>query len=428
MAQLELPSGALVEIDNLLYEFVGDEVVPGTTWTAEAIFRHFGELVEEFEPRNRALLERRIEVQQQIDDYYRNKRAAGWRPSQENSEKDAADLEQFLVEIGYLQPDGTVDFEMTTPQLDAEMDQNGPELVTPVSNASMAVGGANARWGSLYDAYFLSDVHPEFDRQDQRPARLRMVVEETNAYFDEHVAQWNGAGGIGDIASFSVRESGGRYELVGQTSTGEATLRDSQKFFGFNLTDQDELDEFYLEDNGLRIQFQLYGGGKVNEENGQFRDLFVESAVTNIVDFEDAVAVVDAEDLVESLRNYLGLIRGDLVGHGSRGNRKALNSDRTCTGADGQTRTLKATSLMSARNVSLHMYTDIVKVGGREIPERMLGLVLTTLIATSHDRGTNGEPTADGSGYLPVRGPTAAVEWSTRLRPSCRRPMRLPSR
>ena len=316
-------------------------------------------------------------------------------------EQDAAELEQFLVSIGYLLPDGPVDFEMTTPKLDLEMDLNGPELVTPVSNASMAVGGANARWGSLYDAYFLSDVHSEIDRQEQRPARLRMVVEETNAFFDQHVVQWDGATGFGDIGSFSVKQSdGGPYELIGHTASGEARLSDPGKFFGFNLDDNGDLDEFYLEDNGLRMLFQLYEGGRVDEGNGQFRDIFVESAVTNIVDFEDAVAVVDAEDLVASLRNYLGLLRGDLVGFGSRGNRKALNSDRTCTGADGLPRTLKGTSLMSVRNVSIHMYTDIVRVGGQEIPERMLGLLLTTLIATSHDRGSSGEDRADGSGPI----------------------------
>ena len=408
MAQLELPSGNQVEVDDLLFDFVRDEVTPGTTLTAEGVFRLLGELVEEFEPRNRALLDRRAEVQQQIDDYYREKRAAGWRPSQDSRAQDAADLERFLIGIGYLQPDGPVDFEMTTPQLDPDMDQNGPELVTPVSNASMAVGGANARWGSLYDAYFLSDIHPEIDRQEQRPARLRMVVEQTNAFFDQHVSEWTGASGIGDIESFSVQQAGGRYELVGRTASGEARLQDPGRFLGFNLNEQGDLDEFYLEDNGLRILCQLYEGGKVNEENGQFRDLFVESAITNIVDFEDAVAVVDAEDLVASLRNYLGLIRGDLVGFSSRGNRKALNSDRTCTGANGQPRTLKATSLMSVRNVSLHMYTGIVRVGGQQIPERMLGLLLTTLIATSHDRGSNGEARADGSGDLPVRGPNSS--------------------
>ena len=409
MAQLELPSGTQVEIADLLFDFVRDEVVPGTGWNAGSVFRHLGELVEEFEPRNRSLLERRAEVQQQIDDYYREKRAGGWQPSHDTREHDAADLEQFLVRIGYLQPDSPVDFEMTTPRLDPEMDQNGPELVTPVSNASMAVGGANARWGSLYDAYFLSDVHPEIDRQDQRPARLRMVVEETNAFLDAHVAQWNGASGMGDFSSFSVAESGGRYELVGHSANGEARLEEPGRFIGFNLNESGDLDEFYLEHNGLRMSFQLYEGGKVNEENGQFRDLFVESAVTNIVDFEDAVAVVDAEDLVASLRNYLGLIRGDLVGYGSRGNRKALNSDRAFSGADGQPKTLKATSLMSVRNVSLHMYTGIVKVGGEQVPERMLGLLLTTLIATSHDNGSNGEPHPDGSADLPVRGPNSSL-------------------
>ena len=131
------------------------------------------------------------------------------------------------------------------------MDQNGPELVTPVSNASMAVGGANARWGSLYDAYFLSDVHREIDRNEQRPARLRMVVEETNAFFDQHIVQWDNVDSIGDIKSFSVRETGGgRYELVGHTSSGEARLSAPAKFYGFNLNEQGDLDEFYLDDNG----------------------------------------------------------------------------------------------------------------------------------------------------------------------------------
>ena len=409
MVQLGLPSGNQVEVHDLLFKFVRDEVVPGTGWTADGVFQLLGELVEEFDPPNRALLEKRAGVQRQIDDYYRNKRTSGWRPSLESREQDAADLEQFLIGVGYLQPDRPVDFEMTTPQLDEEMDQNGPELVTPVSNASMAVGGANARWGSLYDAYFLSDVHPEINRQEHRQARLRMVVEETNGFFDQHIVQWENAGGIGDMQSFSVRESaGGGYELVGHTAAGEAQLSDPSKFYGFNLRPNGDLDEFYLEDNGLRILFQLYDGGRVDEGNGQFRDLIVESAVTNIVDFEDAVAVVDAEDLVESVRNYLGLIRGDLVGFGSRGNRKELNPDRTCTGADGQPRTLKATSLMSVRNVSLHMYTGIVKVGGEEISERMLGLLLTTLIATSHDKGSNGEERPNGPGNLPVRGPNSA--------------------
>ena len=209
MALLELPSGNQVEVDDLLFDFVRDEVVPGTPWSAEAVFRHLGELVEEFDPPNRALLERRESVQQQIDAYYRDKRESGWSPSQESREQDAADLEQFLLGIGYLKPDGPVDFEMTTPQLDSEMDQNGPELVTPVSNASMAVGGANARWGSLYDAYFLSDVHAEIDAEEQRPARLRMVVEETNAFLDEHVSAWQAGVSFDSITAYSLSRTDG---------------------------------------------------------------------------------------------------------------------------------------------------------------------------------------------------------------------------
>ncbi len=410
MAQVNLESGSLVDVQNVLYDFVRDEAVPGTSWSADGVFRILGELAAEFDPVNRALLAKRDDFQKQIDGYYQQKRQAGWSPSPASAEQDAAELESFLVSIGYLVGDPGVDFEMNTPALDLEMDQNGPELVTPVTNASMAVGGANARWGSLYDAYFLSDIKPEIDRASQRPARLRMVVEETNAFLDEHVAAWQGGNGFGSFPAFRVDQtSNGAYELVGMTASGAAArLEDASKFIGFNLDDQQELSEFFLEDNGLRLQFQLYPGGRVNEENGQFKDLIVESAITNIVDFEDAVAVVDAEDLVEGLRNYLGLIRGSLLAHSSRGNLKTMNSDKAYTDAAGNRATLKATSLMSVRNVSLHIYTGAVKVDGEDVSERLLGLLLTTLIATSHDKGSNGESRADGSGAMPVRAPNSA--------------------
>ena len=139
-----------------------------------------------------------------------------------------------MVEIGYLSDQPVADLTMTIPQLDPEMDQNGPELVTPVTNASMAVGGANARWGSLYDAYFLSDIHPEIERQTQRDRRLRMVVEETNTFLDQHVAQWDSGAGFGDMVSYAVKPSAsGRQELVGLTREGiEQRLRAPEQFLG----------------------------------------------------------------------------------------------------------------------------------------------------------------------------------------------------
>ncbi len=412
MAQVSLDSGGTLQVHDSLYEFVRDEVAEGAGRTADEVFRILGDLVEQFDPRNRELLARREEVQRRIDDYYREKRGGGWQPTPESAAQDAADLERFLVDIGYLQPSGAVDFKMTTPQLDAEMDLNGPELVTPVTNASMAVGGANARWGSLYDAYFLSDVHPEIDRDAQRPARLRMVVEETNAFLDEHVAQWAGGVRFDDVTRYSVaRGAGGRYELVAHTrDEREARLQQPGLFVGFNLGEDGQLGDFYLADNGLRIQIQLYEGGAVDPVNGQFRDLVVESALTNIIDFEDAVTVVDAEDQTAALRNYLGIIRGDLQAYGSRGNLKTINSDRTMTDPDGNAQTLKGTCLMSVRNVSLHMYTNAVTLNGEEVSERMVGLLLTTLMATAFDKGSNGEDraAAQGSGKMPVRGPNSS--------------------
>ena len=401
MTTLTLASGTSVEIDGELYEFVRDEVVPDTGKTVDEVFSILGDLVEQFGPENQELLDKRTSRQAKIDGYYQAKRKSGWEPTADSAAADAVALGQFLVDEGHLEPESAVYVGMTTPELDFEMSQNGPELVTPVNIASMAVGGANARWGSLYDAYFLSDINSEIDRDSSRAERLQMVVDRTNEYLDSHVAQWENGVGFNDLVAYSVsKDSDGKYSLRGQTKDGaEAGLQDSAKFVGFNL-EGNQLSEFFLEDNGMKLQFQLYEGGKVDAENGQFKDLIVESAVTNIVDFEDAVAIVDAEDMVLALRNYLGLIRGDLQAHSSRGALKAINPDLSYIGVDGSSQTAKGTSLMSVRNVSLHMYTDMVKVGGKEISERMLGVLLTTLIATSHDKGSDGRGPNSRKGYV----------------------------
>ena len=401
MTTLTLPSGTSVEIDDELYEFVRDEVVPDTGKTVDEVFSILGDLVEQFGPENQELLDKRTSRQAKIDGYYQAKRKSGWEPTADSAAADAVALGQFLVDEGHLEPESTVHVGMPTPELDFEMSQTGPELVTPVNIASMAVGGANARWGSLYDAYFLSDINSEIDRDSSRAERLQMVVDRTNEYLDSHVAQWENGVGFNDLVAYSVsKDSDGKYSLRGQTKDGaEAGLQDSAKFVGFNL-EGNQLSEFFLEDNGMKLQFQLYEGGKVDAENGQFKDLIVESAVTNIVDFEDAVAIVDAEDMVLALRNYLGLIRGDLQAHSSRGALKAINPDLSYIGVDGSSQTAKGTSLMSVRNVSLHMYTDMVKVGGKEISERMLGVLLTTLIATSHDKGSDGRGPNSRKGYV----------------------------
>ncbi len=409
MTTIKLASGTSVEIDDALYNFVRAELVPGTGKTVDEVFSILGDLVLDFGPRNLELLEKRTSRQAKIDQYYLANRKAGWKPTLESAAKDASELGQFLVDEGYLDaepaPGSATDFSMTTPELDLEMSQNGPELVTPVNIASMAVGGANARWGSLYDAYFLSDINLEIDRESNRDERLQMVVDRTNEYLSSDVAQWANGLGFKDFVSYSVSpDSSGKQVLQARTSDGTVVgLQHPPKFIGFNQ-DGDQLTEFFLDDNNLKIQFQLYEGGTVNKENGQFRDLIVESAVTNIVDFEDAVAIVDGEDMVQALRNYLGLIRGDIQAQSSRGALKTMNSDIDFIGVDGVPQTAKATSLMSVRNVSLHMYTDMVKVAGQDVSERILGVLLTTLIATAHDKGSTGTP---DSGGVPTRGPNS---------------------
>ena len=222
MTTVKLPSGNSLEIEDALYAFVRDGLTPGTGKTVDEVFSILGALVLEFEPKNLELLEKRTARQAKIDEYYVNKRKAGWEPSVESGMKDASDLGQFLVSEGFLESEAfSADprtFNMTTPELDFEMSQNGPELVTPVNIASMAVGGANARWGSLYDAYFLSDIHSEIDRDLNRVQRLQMVVDCTNQYLDEHVAQWEEGRSFSDMMSYVVRpNSNGKQELIGIT-------------------------------------------------------------------------------------------------------------------------------------------------------------------------------------------------------------------
>jgi len=171
MTTLKLASGASIEIDDLLYSFVRDEAVPNSGKSVDEVFNILGELVEQFGPKNLELLDKRTTRQAKIDEYYLAKRKAGWAPTADSASNDAVELGKFLVDEGYLEPESPIEVRMTTPQLDLEMSQNGPELVTPVNIASMAVGGANARWGSLYDAYFLSDIHSEIDR-DSRAQEL----------------------------------------------------------------------------------------------------------------------------------------------------------------------------------------------------------------------------------------------------------------
>ena len=272
MPTLSPSSGAPVEIADVLYDFLENEAVKGTRWNADQLAMILGELVEEFEPTNQRLLTKRAELQKQIDEYYLDKRKGGWRPTSESAGVDAEDFERFLAHIGYVGRESPIDFNMNTLSLDSEMDQNGPELVTPATDASMAVGGANARWGSLYDAYFLSDIHPEIDREAQRPQRLRMVVEETNAFLDQYVAQWDNDLSFGNLASFSViQEPSGHFELVGHTSTNrQAKLREPEKFLGFNLDERQQLSEFFLVNNGLKVRLQLYEGAGYMRRTASF--------------------------------------------------------------------------------------------------------------------------------------------------------------
>ncbi|MFP6836713.1 MAG: malate synthase G, partial [Pseudomonadales bacterium] len=180
------------ELDAL----VTNDIAPGTGVEVDAFWAGLEQLLDDLVPKNAALLERRDELQTAID---------AWHTEHQGQAIDPDEYHRFLTGIGYLVADPG-DFQISTTNVDDEIALiAGPQLVVPVMNARYAINAANARWGSLYDAYFLSDIHPEIDRESQRPARLRMVVEETNSFLDQHVAAWQNGVGFGSIESFLVR-------------------------------------------------------------------------------------------------------------------------------------------------------------------------------------------------------------------------------
>jgi malate synthase len=356
--------------------------LPGTGLESDRFFAGFSQIIHDLAPKNRALLEKRDVFQTKLDEWYR----------QNGAPNDLAAYEVFLRDIGYLLPEGP-DFSVSTENVDPEIAViAGPQLVVPVMNARYALNAANARWGSLYDALYGTDAIPDGEgaerNKDYNPVRGAKVIAWVRKFLDQSTplsgASWN------DVASFTVESAALFVTLIDGNITG---LADPSQFAGY-LGAAAAPGQVLLKKNNLHVEILIDSSTVTGSQDpAHISDVWAESAITTIMDCEDSVAAVDAEDKVVVYRNWLGLMKGDLTEEVSKWAKtftRKLNPDLDYTAPDGSTFELKCRSLMLVRNVG-HLMTNpaIRDRDGAEVPEGIMDAVVTALIAI-HDVGPNG--------------------------------------
>ncbi len=370
------------ELDRL----VRDEMLPGTGVGLDAFWAGFEAALGELGPVNRDLLARRDELQSAID---------AWHTRRGGKPLEASAYRAFLRDIGYLLPEPP-DFSIETEHVDPEIALlAGPQLVVPVMNARYALNAANARWGSLYDAFYGTDVLPEEPGRERgssyNPARGAQVVARAAAFLDRAVPLQEASHSDVRLYGIGVGSNGNTLRAV-LADGGNTGLVDPQQFRG-HIGDG-EPSAVLLRHNGLHIELRVDRNHEVGQAHpAGVRDVLLESALTTIQDCEDSVAAVDAADKCLVYRNWLGLMKGDLEETLEKGGRpivRRLNPDRRYTGADGKPLALPGRSLMLVRNVGHLMTTDAVLDGkGQEVPEGFLDAFLTSL-AAMHDLKATG--------------------------------------
>ncbi len=370
-----------LRVAKVLHDFIEDEALPGTGLSSERFWSGLDAIIHELAPRNRALLARRDELQAKID---------AWHGQRQGRLLDPDAYRRFLEEIGYLLPEGE-DFAVSTANVDAEISTiAGPQLVVPLTNARYALNAANARWGSLYDALYGTDALAETDGAERgptyNPVRGERVVAFARQFLDEAAPLAQGS--HRDATCYRIEAGRLLVELAGGGRTG---LRDPSRLAGYQ-GDPAAPTAVLLVNHGLHVEVRIdrdHPVGRVDAAG--VSDVVLEAAATTIVDLEDSVATVDAEDKVAAWRNWLGLIRGDLATtfeKGGRGVERHLNPDRTYHRPGGGTLALPGRSLMLVRNVGLLLISDaVLDRAGEPVPEGILDGMVTSLIALHDLRG-----------------------------------------
>ncbi|OBB83524.1 malate synthase G [Mycobacterium colombiense] len=385
-------SAGNLRVARVLYDFVNNEALPGTDIDPDSFWAGVDKVVTDLTPKNQDLLRRRDELQAQIDKWHRQRVI---------EPLDIEAYREFLTEIGYLQPE-PADFTITTSGVDDEITTTaGPQLVVPVLNARFALNAANARWGSLYDALYGTDVIPESDGADKgtsyNKVRGDKVIAYARKFLDEAVPLESGS--WADATGLSVDD--GQLKIV--TADGSVGLADPEKFAGYAGELGSPNWSVLLVNHGLHIEILIDPESPIGKtDSAGIKDVVLESAITTIMDFEDSVAAVDADDKVLGYRNWLGLNKGDLSEEVSKDGKsftRVLNEDRTYSTPDGEGElVLPGRSLMFVRNVGHLMTNDaIVWSEGdeeKEVFEGIMDALFTGLTAI------HGLKTGDANGPL----------------------------
>lgn len=371
-----------LQIDSTLYELVNQQIIPGTDINADDFWRSFEQILEELAPKNRSLLAKRDDLQQKIDD---------WHKARIGKDLNPTEYKQFLQKIGYLVEQGE-DFQVSTKNVEPEIaTQAGPQLVVPIMNARFALNAANARWGSLYDALYGTDVINEEGGAEKgtkfNPIRGSKVVAYAREFLDS-ATPLNGASHL-DTIKYTVSNT-----LNATLSNGEqVTLVDSAQLIGYQ-GEASAPKAILLKHNNLHLEIQLDSTTPIGKlDKAGVKDIVIESALTTIMDCEDSVAAVDGEDKALAYQNWLGLMKGDLQESFDKNGKtivRQMNEDRRYIAIQGGEISLKGRSMLFIRNVG-HLMTSpaILDAEGNEVPEGIMDGMITSLIAMHDLKGNS---------------------------------------
>ena len=382
-------------ISNHLKDFLENEVLEGLDISKEHFWSSFEKIVNEFSPRNKALLKKRENIQSHIDNWHIDRKDVDFNPEE---------YKKFLTDIGYIAP-RSPDFSISTNNVDPEIKTiAGPQLVVPVMNARFALNAANARWGSLYDALYGTDVISEDDGAEKvggyNPVRGDRVIDFAKNFLDETIPLDQGS--FKDILGFKFVD--GKIQAL-LPDLGKVSLKNPSQYIGYKDNGNDSYDLLF-KNNNLHFEIQIDPNHPIGQnDKAGIKDILMESAITTIQDCEDSVAAVDGEDKTAVYRNWLGLMKGDLKEsfdkNGSLITRE-LNSDRTYITSKGNDLVLPGRSLMLVRNVG-HLMTNpgVLDSHGNEVPEGIIDAMFTICIAM-HDLNKNGlyQNSKTGSIYI----------------------------
>ncbi|QRY81010.1 malate synthase G [Pseudomonas sp. PDNC002] len=371
-----------LQVAKVLFDFVNNEAIPGTGIEAGKFWAGVETVINDLAPKNKALLAKRDEIQAKVD---------GWHQARAGQPHDAAAYKAFLQEIGYLLPE-PADFQASTQNVDEEIARMaGPQLVVPVMNARFALNAANARWGSLYDALYGTDAISEENGAEKgkgyNKVRGDKVIAFARAFLDEAAALETGS--HVDATAYVVKNGALAVTLKNGSETG---LKNAAQFLAFQ-GEAAKPKAVLLKHNGLHFEIQIDPTSPIGQTDAAgVKDVLMESALTTIMDCEDSVAAVDADDKVVVYRNWLGLMKGDLAEQVSKGGStftRTMNPDRVYTKADGSELSLHGRSLLFIRNVG-HLMTNpaILDAQGNEVPEGIQDGLFTSLIAIHNLNGS----------------------------------------